>query len=54
MDFLLEGGLEVVWLRGILKDHTAEMHREKRQGGRQKVGNPHLHLVPHNTPEGGV
>ena len=31
----------MVWLwgrlLGILKDYTVEMHREKRQGGREKV-----------------
>lgn len=38
-------------LLSILKDHTAERHRQKRQRGREKGGNHPLHLVHYSTPE---
>lgn len=37
-----------------LKDHTAQRHREKKQGRREKAGNHRLHHVPHSTPERGM
>ena len=48
-------GLAVGRLAGFLKNHTAEMHREKRQG--EKEGNRHVHvciLCLTTPPWGGV
>lgn len=45
-------GLAVGRLAGFLKNHTAEMHREKRQGEKEGSNHVHVRLLCLTTPPG--